>query len=84
MPDYRKEYEINFKYSKSKRIKEKLKLMEKEKKLNEINLGSDKKTKKRSVYENFDLPNIKRKESQLQKAIGNNFSLLSKMITLTL
>ena len=77
MSDYRKEYEINFKYSKSKRIKEKLKLMEKEKKFDDIGAGSEKKTKRRNVYENFDMPNSKRKE--LQKANGNNFSLLSKI-----
>lgn len=84
LPDYRKEYEFNFKCSKSKRIKEKLKLIEKEKKLNEINLGSEKKIKKKSVYENFDLGTVKRKDSQLHKAIGNNFSLLSKNVSLTI
>jgi hypothetical protein len=82
LPDYRKEYEFNFKCSKSKRIKEKLKLIEKEKKMNEINQGSEKKPKKRSVYENFDLANVKRKDSQLHKAVGNNFSLLSKTYSL--
>ena len=52
--------------------------MEKEKKMDEMGAGSEKKTRKKSVYENFDLPNPKRKE--LQKANGNNFSLLSKML----
>lgn len=54
-------------------------MMEKEKKLNEVNSGCDRKTKKRSMYENFEIPVLKRKESQSIKINGNhNFSLLSK------
>jgi len=54
-------------------------MMEKEKKMNEMNNGSEKKSKKRSLFENFENPNFKRKEAQSIKMNGNNsFSLLSK------
>jgi hypothetical protein len=54
-------------------------MMEKEKKMNEVSAGSEKKTKKKSLYENFDITNMKRKEAQSAKLNGNhNFSLLSK------
>ncbi len=51
-------------------------MMEKEKK-NEIN---EKKSKKRNMFENFEVPNLKKKEAaQSIKMNGNhNFSLLSK------
>jgi len=54
-------------------------MMEKEKKMNEVSANSEKKTKKRSLFENYDFTNAKRKEPQLTKLNGNqNFSLLSK------
>ena len=43
-------------------------MIEKEKKMNEMNTLSERKSKKRNMFENFEVPNLKRKET-LKKAI---------------
>jgi hypothetical protein len=55
-------------------------MIEKEKKMNEMNSLSERKSKKRNMFENFEVPNLKRKETaQSIKTNGNhNYSLLSK------